>query len=86
MYQSIVSVAQAATSSICINGAAPVTAPNNPGSNGIGTTNKLTMGAFDSGAAAYAGYIYEIIVKAGAVSAANQTALSTNQHAIGTGW
>ena len=85
-FAALVSVANGNTlSSMAVNGTVTPTA-DGVGPNGIGTTNKLTIGSVDFGAAAFVGYFYEVIVKAGAVSPANQAALSVNQHAIGTGW
>jgi hypothetical protein len=83
---SVISKAQGATSSIAINGVV-TTDPGNPGTGGISGTDVLAVGATSGGAAAWGGpgRLYEII-KAGAVSNADQTALSTNQHLIGTGW
>jgi hypothetical protein len=61
--------------------------PNNPGSSGIGASvDKLTLGGISSGGASINGYVYEIVIKAGHVIPANQTALTANQRAIGTGF
>jgi hypothetical protein len=61
--------------------------PNNPGSNGIGiSVDKLTFSGVSGGGAPINGYIYEIVIKAGHVSTANQGLLTTNQRAIGTGF
>jgi hypothetical protein len=83
---SLTTVANGTPSTLCINGATPVSTGAAVGTNGIGTTNKLCIGGTEGGGVLYNGYIFEVIIKAGAVSAADQTALSTNQHAIGTGW
>jgi hypothetical protein len=85
-FGSFISHANNASSTLCINGAAPTTVSGGVGTNGIGTTNKLTIGGTDSGGALFNGYIYEILVKSGVRSAAEQTAMSVNQHTIGSGW
>jgi hypothetical protein len=83
---SVVSVANGATCTMWLNGTVMSPTTRNHGTNGIGTTNKLTIGGTDSGNSLWAGHLYEFIIKSGVVSDADKTALSTNQHAIGTGW
>jgi hypothetical protein len=57
------------------------------GAGGFANTNKLTMGAAtDGGAGTLFGEIYEVILKAGAVTDPNQDLLTANQRAIGTGF
>jgi len=82
---SLISVANGATSSMTLNGVVPP-ATRNVGANGIGNTNKLTIGGTDIGQALWSGPFYELIIKSGAVSDTDKTALSVNQHAIGSGW
>jgi hypothetical protein len=83
---SVVSVANGASCTMWLNGAVMSPTTRNHGTNGIGTTNKLTIGGTDSGQGLWIGSFYEFIIKSGVVSDADKTALSTNQHAIGTGW
>jgi hypothetical protein len=84
---SLIAVAAGNSSSLSINGATPVVGSSTPGTNGMGAGGtQLSVGGTAGGGNPFKGYIFEIIIKGGAVSAANQTALSTNQHLIGTGW
>ena len=85
-FGSIISVATTPTPSMSVNGTITPSPGGSVGTNGIGTTNKLTMGGTDGGGALVNGYIYEIIIKAGAVSPANQANLTSNQRSIGTGF
>ena len=83
---SYITVADAAASSMSVNGTITVAA-GNVGTNGIGTTNRLTMGGTDGvGGMINTGYIYEVIIKGGHVSTTNQGLLTANQRAIGTGF
>ena len=82
---SLASKAHGATSSMAVNGTV-TNAGSSPGTNGISGTNMLTIGSTDSGTIVFSGRLFEAIIKAGAVLPADQTALSVNQHAIGTGW
>jgi hypothetical protein len=84
IFESIHSVNNGASSSMSINGT--ITSAGDPGSNGILGGNKLTIGGIDSGAALLNGYVFEVLVKAGAISTTNQASLTTNQRAIGTGF
>jgi hypothetical protein len=84
-FGSIISVCANSAGGIYVNGVnAPAT--GNVGPNGIGTTNKLTMGATADGGGPFTGYIYEIMIKGGSISATNIGLLNTNHHAIGSGW
>jgi hypothetical protein len=84
-FGSLISVCANSAGGIYINGVnAPAT--GNVGPNGIGSTNKLTMGATDDGGSAFTGYIYEIMIKGGSISATNIGLLNTNHHQIGSGW
>jgi hypothetical protein len=83
----------AALASICANAAGGIAvngtiqpATGNVGPNGIGTTNKLTIGGTDGGGQLFTGHLYEIFIKAGAKNATECAALSVNQRAIGTGF
>jgi hypothetical protein len=84
IFEAIHSVNNGSSSSMSINGT--ITSAGDPGSNGILGANKLTIGAIDSGGAPFSGYVFEVLVKAGAVSTTNQALLTTNQRAIGTGF
>lgn len=82
-WASLQSVANGASSSMSVNGTI-TTAPGSPGTNGIGSTNKLTLCAgTDTGSAPLNGYVSEVIVIAGAVSTANQALMTANQRAYG---
>jgi hypothetical protein len=84
-FGALVSVCANSAGGIYVNGVnAPAT--GGVGANGIGTTNKLTVGATDDGGGALNGYIYEILIKGGSISATNIGLLNTNMHTIGTGW
>lgn len=86
-FASLISVANGASSSMSVNGTITAASPVNPGTNGIGSTNKLTMLAGqDNSGVALNGMVFEIIAKAGAASSTNQGLLTTNQRAIGTGF
>lgn len=89
VFHSLIVVAQGTTGSgttQSVDGTR-ATVTGNVGSGAIASTNKLTMGAgSEGGSMIFRGYIFEVIVKAGSVSTTNQDALTTNQHAIGTGW
>lgn len=79
-------LASGASSTMCFNGTI-TTVSGGVGPNGIGSTNRLSMGGNDSGGGGLLnGYIYEVMIKAGQVSPANQALLNTNMHGIGTGW
>ena len=84
---SYISVADNAASTMSVNGAI-TPAAGGVGTNGIGTTNKFTIGAAtdSAGQALNTGYIYEVVIKAGHVLAADQTNLTANQRSIGTGF
>lgn len=73
------------SSSMSINGNI-VSSSSNVGSGGIKSTNKFTIGGVDSGGALLSGYVYEVLVKAGAKNNTEQAAMTTNHHQIGTGW
>jgi hypothetical protein len=78
--------ANGASSTMSVN-ATRTTVDGGVGPNGIGSTNKFSIGCTDSnGGALTNGYIYEVIIKAGAVSPANQDLLTANQRGIGTGF
>jgi len=62
------------SSSMSVNGTITQT-PGNVGFNGIGTTNKLTMGGNDAGGGQLIGYVYEVLIKAGKKDATEQAAL-----------
>jgi hypothetical protein len=85
-FGSLISVANNASSSMSVNGT--ITAVGGGvGTNGIAGTNKITMASgTDAGTTYFLGYIFEIIVQAGAVSPTNQSLLTANQRAIGTGF
>ena len=84
-FASLISVAKTTPSTLSVNGTITSSA-GNAGSNGIGTTNKLTMAATDSGGTLFNGSIFEVLVQSGAVSTTNQGLLTANQRAIGTGF
>ena len=83
--ESIVSVLNAGSSSMKINGGS-ITSSGSPGTNGIGSTNKLTIGADDAGGTLLNGNVYEVIVVAAAKNSTEQNAIVANQRTIGTGW
>lgn len=88
IFESIISVVDGSSSRMSINGT--IASNGDPGSNGICTagssTNKLSIGAVDGGAALLDGYVYEVFVLAGARSTSQMDALTTNQRAVGTGF
>lgn len=92
IFASLISVANSNVSnlsSMSVNGTITTAASlaTDPGPNGISGAAKVTMGAAtDSGAAFFLGYVYEIIIKAGAVSTTDQASMTANQRAIGTGF
>jgi hypothetical protein len=85
-FGTLVSVCANSAGGVYVNGGTMQAATGNVGPNGIGTTNKLTMGGTDDGGQLINGYIYEILIKGGSISAGNVGLLNTNQHTIGTGW
>lgn len=65
----------------------PTAAGGSVGTAGIANTNKLTLAAgSDTGAISMNGYIFEVIVIAGSVSAGNQATQCANQRAYGGGF
>jgi len=84
--ESNVVVHDGASTTMKINGAAPTTGSNNPGTNGIANTGNLAIGSTDSGAAFFSGNVYEVLIISGAKSSGDQTLIVANQRAIGTGW
>lgn len=82
-WASLQSVANGASSSMSVNGTVTV-AGSTPGSAGIGSTNKLTIGAgTDAGASVLNGYVFEVIVIPNAVSTTNQGLQTVNQRSYG---
>lgn len=86
-WTAITSVANGASSTFRTENASfnpgVVTAGATPGASGIANTNNMILGRSD-GSQAFNGYILECLIKAGAVSSANQALLATNQRAYGS--
>lgn len=80
-WESIQSIINGASSSMRLNNTSA--SNGDPGSNGFSSSDKMTMGATAIGSSYVTAQIFEITVKAGAVSGTNQTDIYNNVHSAG---